>query len=195
MAFDPREPIDDAVVFEFLNLEPFPEYIAQSVMDDISTTIGSELGVPPLTTGPTMTPTTRSMASPSLFWPEEDQELHYEFDLSWPNEVQGDLGFQSLGKSSLFRHMGENPEILVQKPLSSQPKQICLDDTVISPLPPSPLLHPDSPLPSTAAHMKRGRSGSLPRPKRAKAAWMRKIKACSWCRIHKVEVCILMSAA
>lgn len=175
---------DDAKIFEFLNFNDTSEYNALSVLDDISTNVGSELGVPPLTTGPTLTPSTRSKASPSLCSPED---LELQLDPSWPKEASDDLGFSSY-KSSLFRHMGENPEILVQQPLSSRPKQLRLDDPVISLSPISPLLQSDSPCQPTAALMKRGRSGSLPRPKRVKAASMRKIKACSWCHIHKVEV-------
>lgn len=193
--FDFSENDADVLFNQFFNLS---DYVAPSVSDDISTTVGSELGVPPLTTGPTLTPSIRSRASPSLASPE-DLDLRYGPELSWFSEASENSGFQSLDKSSLLRHMGENPEILVQEPLSSRPNQIRLDDAVISPSPKSPLLQVDSPSEPASVHMKRGRSGGrnapLPRPKRVKAASMRKIKACSWCHIHKVEVRILTSAA
>ncbi|ROW11356.1 hypothetical protein VMCG_01254 [Cytospora schulzeri] len=179
------EPCEGSDLWEFFNLDP--DHTASSVHDDISTTLGSELGVPALTVGPTLTPSTRSQTSPSGDRPE-DLDFHYELDLPGLNEDQEGLGFPTLDKSPYFRHMGEAPAILVQGPLSPQSKRLCLDtDFAIGQSPKSPLLQAGSPSQSTVTPIKRGRSNPLPKQTRAKAASMRKIKACYWCHIHKVS--------
>lgn len=199
MAFSPfftyglNEPSegDDAVIWEFIN--PYPDYNAPPAPDDISTTLGSEFGVPALTLGLTTTQSVLSQASPSLDRPE-DLDLHYGLDPPPLNQGQEDIGCTSREKLSFFRHIGEAPEILVQEPLSPVPNGLCLDDTAIGQSPQSPLLPADSPSQSTLVPKIRGRHSPLPKPKRDKTASMRKIKACSWCHIHKVEVRVLISA-
>ena len=173
-----------------LDSEEFEYPQAPSTFDERSTILGSELDAPPLTFGPTLTPTSasaRSKTSPSL-GPPEEPDFHHGLGLPKLNEGANGLGFSPIDKSSLFRHIGENPEIRVQESLSSPPKQLCLDDATIGLSPRSPLLSAGSPAQPTAASMKRGRSNPLPAQKRIKVSTMRKVKACPWCRIHKVEV-------
>ncbi|KUI62997.1 hypothetical protein VP1G_10122 [Cytospora mali] len=176
---------DDDDIFKYFEF-PLNEYIAPSTLDDRSTTAVSELDVPPLTSGPSLSQLTRSKASQSQ-GPPEDPGFHYEFDLSWPNRGHDDMGDSPLDKSTLFRHIGENPECLDQEALSSRPKRLCLDDSGIGQSPQSPLSQVVSPSQSTATPMKRGRTRPLPTGKRVKVSTMRNIKACHWCRIHKVE--------
>lgn len=191
MAFSPpifgfNDPFDDTDIFEFVYSDP--QYIEPSVIDDISTNVGSDLGVPALTLGLTPTQSIRSQNSPSQYFPE-DLDFRFELDPSRLNEGQEGLGFmpEKREKSSDFRHIGENPVILAQEPLSTLPQRLCLDDTAIGQSPQSSLLQADSPSQPTPAPIKRGRRNPLPGLKRAKTASMRKIKACSWCHIHKVE--------
>ncbi|KUI67430.1 hypothetical protein VM1G_02612 [Cytospora mali] len=163
-----------------------PDYIAPSTLDDRSTTVVSELDVPPLTSGPTLSRFTRSKASQSQ-GPPEDPGLHYGLDLPWLNGGHDDMGDSPLDKSTLFRHIGENPECLDQEALSSRPERLCLDEPGIGQSPQSPLSQVVSPSQSAAASLKRGRTQPLPAGKRVKVSAMRNIKACHWCRIHKVE--------
>lgn len=175
----------------YWNTEP-PYINAPSTFDDHSTTVGSEIDVPPLTLAQSLTPSTRSEASPTPLH-LEDSFLHHELGQSRLNDGETALALSPLDKSTVFQHMGGNPEIQVQESLSSRPKRLCLDDESFGLTPTSPSSQDGSPSQPIATPMRRGRSSPLPGEKRAKAKDMRKIKACSWCHTHKISVRILVS--
>ncbi|KAL1883163.1 hypothetical protein Daus18300_000221 [Diaporthe australafricana] len=184
--FIEQYPKDDECFFQqFVHFpDDEPAYVQQSVDggDDASTYLGSESQVPPLTIGPTLSPSSHSRASPSTSSRPEDADLQAILSVSWPGEGFGDL-------DSTLRHVGENPAIFVQGPMSPAPVRLQDDDVSIHLSPPGssgPTVAPVSP-PVQAVPMKRGRSNPLPRKKRAKVSNMRKIKACMRCHIRKRE--------
>lgn len=167
------------------NDEP-PAYVQPSVDggNDTSTYVGSEGHVPPLTIGQTLSPSSRSRASPSSPGRLEDADPHAVLSASWPRG-----GFDELDSSDCLRHVGGGLEIHIQGPISPPPAHIEEDDMSINPSPRSSghiIAALSSPV--QAMPMKRGRSNPLPKEKRAKVSNMRKIKACMRCRIRKREV-------
>lgn len=105
MAFSPpifgfNDPFDDTDIFEFVYSDP--QYIEPSVIDDISTNVGSDLGVPALTLGLTPTQSIRSQNSPSQYFPE-DLDFRFELDPSRLNEGQEGLGFMPEKKREVIR--------------------------------------------------------------------------------------------
>lgn len=191
-----REPSDDEYVFQFVHLpDDEPACIQQSVDggDDASTYLGSESQVPPLTIGPTLSPSSHSRASPSSSSLPEDADTQTIFSASWPGEgfgsLDGDLD-GDLDSTDYLRHVGENPEIFVQGPMSPAPVRLQEDDVSIHLSPPGSTglagAHVSPPV--QAVPMKRGRSNPLPGEKRVKVSNMRKIKACMRCHVRKREV-------
>lgn len=171
--------------FHFPNDET-PAYVQPSVdgRDDTSTSLGSEGNAPQLTFGQTLSPLSRSRASPSSPGRLEDADLQAVSSTSWAGG-----GFDGLDSDEYLRHVGGGPEIHIQGPMSPSPKRLEEDDVSIH-LSPGTSGHPAAPLspPGQATPMKRGRSNPLPGEKRAKVSNMRKIKACMRCRIRKREV-------
>jgi hypothetical protein len=178
---------DDDFFRQYLHLpndEP-PAYVQPSVdgRDDTSTYLGSEGHVPPLTSGQTLSPSSRSRASPSSPGRLEDADSQAVLSAPWPRG-----GFDDLDSIDCLRHVGGGPEILIQEPISAPPTRIEEDDMSINLSPRGPG-HPMPALNSAQAMpMKRGRSNPLSGEKRAKVSHMRKIKACMRCRIRKREV-------
>ncbi|ROW18389.1 hypothetical protein VPNG_00166 [Cytospora leucostoma] len=178
---------DDAQFNEWVFWDPEPPVVydppsyiqAPSTLDDRSTTVGSEMDVPPLTLPQTHSTSTRSEVSPFL-GPHEDSTINRWLGPSTPDNGVADLTLSPLD----FQHMGGNPEIQVQESLTSPPNRICLDDLSLDLSSTSPSLQDGSPSQLIATPMRRGRSNPLPEDKRAKAKDMRRIKACS-CQCRK----------
>lgn len=177
---------DDDLFRQFLNFpnDETPAYIRPSVdgRDDASTYLGSEGHAPQLTFGQTLSPLSRSRASPSSPGQLEDADVQAGSSTSWAGG-----GFDDTAEC--LRHVGSGPEIHIHGPMSPSPKRLEEDDMSIHLSPGTPG-HPASPLspPGQATPMKRGRSNPLPGEKRAKVSNMRKIKACMRCHIRKREV-------
>lgn len=163
-----------------------PAYVQPSVdgRDDTSTYLGSEGHAPPLTSGQTLSPSSRSRASPSSPGRLEDADPQAVSSTSWPGG-----GFDGLDSAECLRYVGGGPEIHIQGPMSPSPKRLEEDDISIhlSPRSSGPPAAPLSP-PAQAMPMKRGRSNPLPGEKRVKVSNMRRIKACMRCHIRKREV-------
>ena len=179
---------DDDLFRQFLHFpnEELPAYVQPSLdgRDDASTYFGSEGHAPPLTFGQTLSPSSRSRASPSSPGRLEDADPQAVPSASWPGG-----GFGGLDSTNDLRHVGEGPEIHVQEPMSPSPSRLKEDDMSIH-LSPGSSGQPVAPLspPAQATPMKRGRNNPLPGEKRAKVSNMRKIKACMRCHIRKREV-------
>lgn len=174
---------DDEFFRQYLHLpndEP-PAYVQPSLDggDDTSTCLGSESHVPPLTSGQTLSPSSRSSASPSSLGRLEDPDPHAVLTVPWSSG-----GFDDINSTDCLRHVGGG-----QGPIPPPPIRIEEDDMSIH-LPPRSSSHPLPALrlSAQAMPMKRGRSNPLSGEKRAKVSNMRKIKACMRCRIRKREV-------
>lgn len=173
---------DDDFFRQYLHLpndEP-PAYVQPSLdgRDDTSTWPGSESHVPPLTCGQTLSPSSRSRASPSCPGRLEDADPQTVPSVSWPNG-----GFDYINSTDCLRHVGGD-----QGPIPPPPTRIEEDDMSIH-LSPQSSSRPVPAL-SLLAHvlpMKRGRSSPLAGEKRTKVSNMRKIKACMRCHIRKRE--------
>lgn len=171
---------------QYVDLDLSPDYVQPSTHDDGSTIVGSELDVPALTADQTLTLSCRSKTSPSL-GPPEDPDLQFGPSPSKLNEGPEDLGLSPLDKTQLVQYMGGITINQAHESPSARPRHIFLDDPAgLSPK--SPLSHINPASQSTTAPKKRGRKEHLSTAKRTKTAAMRKIKACTWCHIHKVEV-------
>ncbi|KAL2283385.1 hypothetical protein FJTKL_09991 [Diaporthe vaccinii] len=178
---------DDDLFRQFFDFpsDETPAYVQPSVdgRDDTSTYLGSEDHAPPLTSGQTLSPLSRSRASPSSPGRLEDGDPQAVFSTSWSGR-----GFDGLDSADCLRYVGGGPEIHIQGPMSPSPKRLEEDDISIH-LSPRSSGHPAAPLspPAQAVPMKRGRSNPLPGEKRVKVSNMRRIKACMRCHIRKRE--------
>lgn len=174
---------DDDFFDQYLHLpsdEP-PAYVQPSEdgRDHTSTCLGSESHVPPLTSGETLSPSSRSRASPSSLGRLEDDGPQAVLSVSWPSG-----GFDVLNSTDCLRHVGGG-----QGPIPPPPTRVEEDDVSIHlPLPSSNRPVPTLGLMAQVLPMKRGRSNPLAGEKRAKVSNMRKIKACMRCRIRKREL-------
>lgn len=174
---------DDDFFRQYLHLpndEP-PVYVQPSLdgRDDTSTCLGSESNVPPLTSDQTLSPLSRSRASPSSLGRLEDADPLPVLSVPWPSG-----GFDDINSNDCLRHVGGG-----QGPIPPPPTRIEEDEMSIH-LSPRSSSRPVRALGLSghAIPMKRGRSNPLSGEKRAKVSNMRKIKACMRCRIRKREV-------